>query len=166
MKAPVVRPKKLLVPLVLILLFQLLPARLRPSEETTTGKADSLFDPNILIAQVQAAKADDFDDLDNLGPTSSKLNRQRGPSSQNPIIDNSEESNIIPFADVPEDENVPHEQNFDDRDITVINLQKDKAKQNFKGFVDTDLIDDSLRNRNPPPAPKQPAAFFPTLPLS
>ena len=27
----------------------------------------------------------------------------------------------------------------------MINLQRDKAKQNFKGFVDTDLIDDNLR---------------------
>jgi len=27
-------------------------------------------------------------------------------------------------------------------------LQKDKAKQNFKGFVDTELIDDSLRNQH------------------
>ena len=58
------------------------------------------------------------------------------------VIDDSEESNIIPFSD---DLGVRAGQVFEDTDITVINLQRDKAKQNFKGFVDTDLIDDNLR---------------------
>ena len=65
------------------------------------------------------------------------------------VIDDSEESNIIPFSD---DLGVRAGQVFEDTDITVINLQRDKAKQNFKGFVDTDLIDDNLRTTADPGA--------------
>ncbi len=117
-----------------------------PIDALHTTKALA-FDPNILIAQVQAAKADD--DADNIGTTGGRP---------------SEENNLIPFADVavpavpPSAEGAPTavgdviltgqgDASLDDSDITVINLQRNKGKQNFKGFVDTDLIDDSLRHR-------------------
>jgi hypothetical protein len=128
---------------------------------TSSSKPDSFFDPNILIAQVQATKADhlDFD-------IPSKLDRetkpQRSGGGNSPFIENSEESNIIPFSDVASDDNVPTEQVFADQDITLINLQKDRSKQNFKGFVDTDLIDDNLRTRVAEATP----AFIPTRPPS
>ncbi len=110
-----------------------------PIEALHTTKALAL-DPAILIAQVQAAKAEDEPDRARV-----KLEKL---VTANPVIDNSEESNIIPFADVavpavPEDQLV-HD---DIDDLTVINLQKSKGNQNFKDFVDTDLIDDSLRHR-------------------
>ena len=69
-------------------------------------------------------------------------NKLEKASAAKGVIDDSEESNIIPFSD---DLGVRSEQVFEDTDITVINLQRDKAKQNFKGFIDTDLIDDNLR---------------------
>ena len=53
-----------------------------------------------------------------------------------------------------------------DREITVINLQKDKSKQNFKGFVDTDDIDDNLHQVEEHPEAEAPvptpAPFVPT----
>ena len=69
-----------------------------------------------------------------------------------PMDDSREESNIIPFSDVPDSDS----EGVDDGDITVINFQKGVGKaQNFEGFVDTHLIDDSL---------KKPAApFVPTV---
>ena len=76
---------------------------------------------------------------------------------------------MIPFSDVPHGEpEIPGQEpeTIPDREITVINLQKDKTKQNFKGFVDTDLIDDNLRVDEAPeseaPAPASPAPFVPT----
>merc|ERR1711981_1394139 len=51
--------------------------------------------------------------------------------------------------------NSPEE--LDGSAITVINLQKDRARQNFKGFIDTDLIDDSLRKSTHRPP------FVPTI---
>ena len=109
------------------------------AQPASSSKPDSFFDPNILIAQVQATKADHLDLPDH------RTKLEKGNAAKG-VIDDSEESNIIPFADVPSDgNNVPSEQVFEDTDITVINLQRDKAKQNFKGFVDTDLIDDNLR---------------------
>ena len=70
-----------------------------------------------------------------------------------PLDDSREESNIIPFSDVPDRAN---DGEGPDGDITVINFQKGVGKaQNFEGFVDTHLIDDSL---------KKPAApFVPTV---
>ena len=93
--------------------------------------------------------------------------------------EDNEENNLIPFSDVPhgdpatsasgseEPETIP------DREITVINLQKENTKQNFKGFVDTDLIDDNLRLVEetpeteapvplPVPVPASPPPFIPT----
>ena len=111
------------------------------AQPASSSKPDSFFDPNILIAQVQATKADHLDLPDHHHhPQQTKLGKDAKD-----VIDDSEESNIIPFADVPSDDGVPSEQVFEDTDITLINLQRDKAKQNFKGFVDTDLIDDNLR---------------------
>ena len=79
-------------------------ARGRVTAESTTAqppsssKPDSFFDPNILIAQVQATKADHLD----LPDHKTKLEKD--------VIDDSEESNIIPFSDVPSDDSVPSEQ--------------------------------------------------------
>ncbi len=131
------------------------------------------FDPNILIAQVQATKADE--DRAAIGTTGSRSKLKNVQDSKNkPPIDDSEESNIIPFADVavpavpPSAEGAPTafgaaaNGELDDEDITVINLQKDKGKQNFKGFVDTDLIDDSLRHNNNNDNHQHQHAFIPT----
>ncbi len=83
--------------------------------------------------------------------------------------DDNEENNLIPFADVPHGEqnsgSGQEPETIPDREITVINLQKDKSKQNFKGFVDTELIDDNLRqvdDSEAPPPVVSPAPFIPT----
>ncbi len=144
------------------------PSTASPIDALHTTKALA-FDPNILIAQVQATKADD--ERGEIGATGGRPSKIRGSGvgRNPPVIDDSEESNIIPFSDVavpavpPSAEGAPtavggggpfdsprgtdEQTSLDDADITVINLQRDKGKQNFKGFVDTDLIDDSLRHR-------------------
>lgn len=93
--------------------------------------------------------------------------------------EDNEENNLIPFSDVPHGDpstsaSGPEEpDSLPDREITVINLQKEKTKQNFKGFVDTDLIDDNLRQVEetpeteapiplPVPVPPSPPPFVPT----
>ena len=73
------------------------------AQPPSSSKPDSFFDPNILIAQVQATKADHLDLPDHHNKLE-KANAAKG------VIDDSEESNIIPFSDVPSDDSVPSEQ--------------------------------------------------------
>ena len=61
---------------------------------------------------MQATKADHLD-LDHT--TQTKLEKDAKPNQQSAVIDDSEESNIIPFADVASDDSVPSEQVFDDQ---------------------------------------------------
>ena len=65
------------------------------------------------------------------------------------VLDDSEESNIIPLSAIPNlhgnsaSNRQPQPDNANDLSLTVLNLQKDaKNKQNFKGFVDSDKLDE------------------------
>ena len=102
---------------------------------------DAHFDPNHLLAHVQAVKA--VEDSHN------EDHKKKILAQAEKVLDDSEESNFIPLSAVPTisaaDEAEGTNSNSDA--ITLINLQKDKSKQNFKSFVDTDLIDS---NRSPP----------------
>jgi hypothetical protein len=112
-----------------------------PSKTSTSG--DAHFDPNHLLAHVQAVKAVE-------DSVEEELKKSRRPNIS--ILDDSEESNIIPLSDIPTDSNNDQQ---DPKDITVISLQKDRSKQNFKSFVDSDHLDGNRQ-------PKQPEPFFPT----
>ena len=98
--------------------------------DSTSG--DDHFDPNHLLAHVQAVKAVE---------ESNEEGKRTKPSQERTtqkVLDDSEESNIIPLSAIPTSSVLENPQSDD---ITVINLQKEKTKQNFKGFVDSDLID-------------------------
>ena len=114
----------------------------KPTESSSKTSGDDHFDPNHLLAHVQAVKAaEESDQTEEVRKT--KTTTQKA-------LDDSEESNFIPLSAVPTDTS----QQTDD--ITVINLQKDtKSKQTFQGFVDSDSIDDSIRS---------PVPFIPTRP--
>ena len=112
------------------------------------------FDLDILNAQVKAVEHEEQLALTGSG----RPPKFSSPTNSIPFDDEDEESNIIPFADVPSDDDVSNSpEELDGSAITVINLQKDRARQNFKGFVDTDLIDDSLRKSTARPP------FVPTI---
>ena len=105
---------------------------------------DDHFDPNHLLAHVQAVKAVEESDRNE----EQAKNVKNGPErTTQKVLDDSEESNTIPISAIPTQVNVnqpkSNEQDVGDLGLTVINLQKDaRNKQNFKGFVDSDLIDD------------------------
>lgn len=131
------------------------PSRRRPPAPVSTSTISPIdvlhttqalaFDPTILLSQVQATKADDLDE---------EKPSQIDNSVTEPPIDDSEESNIIPHRG--NEEIIPND------DITVINLQKNKGQQNFNGFVDTDIIDDSLRRQPEDEHNHQHIPFIPT----
>ena len=110
--------------------------------ETSSTSGDDHFDPNHLLAHVQAVKAAEESDQE-------VKKSSKGTTTQK-VLDDSEESNFIPLSAVPTDSAQPA-----DDTITVINLQKDsKSKQTFQDFVDSDFID-----QGSPPVP-----FIPTRP--
>ena len=96
------------------------------------------------MAHVQAVKAVEESDRNE----EQAKNVKNGPErTTQKVLDDSEESNTIPISAIPTQVNVnqpkSNEQDVGDLGLTVINLQKDaRNKQNFKGFVDSDLIDD------------------------
>ena len=117
----------------------------------TISSGDDHFDPNHLLAHVQAVKAAEENDSEELKRTKSGSER-----TTQKALDDSEESNLIPLSAIPTDTISNTQSDSKGDDITVISLKKDKGKQNFQGFVDSDLIDD---NRSPPVL-----QFIPTRP--
>ena len=96
------------------------------------------------MAHVQAVKAVEESDRNEEQAKNVKTGQERTTQK---VLDDSEESNTIPISAIPTQVNVnqpkSNEQDVGDLGLTVINLQKDaRNKQNFKGFVDSDLIDD------------------------
>ena len=121
--------------------------------EALRANSREQFDLDILNAQVKAVEHEEQLEL-----TGGRGPKFSSPPNSIPLDDDNEESNIIPFSDVPSDDGVNNDpEELDGSAITVINLQKDRAKQNFKGFIDTDLIDDSLRKSTSRPP------FVPTI---
>jgi hypothetical protein len=122
--------------------------------EALRANSRETFDLDILNGQVKAIEHEQQLDL-----TGSRgQSKFSSPTNSIPLDDEHEESNIIPFSDVPSDDDVSNDpQDLDGSAITVINLQKDRARQNFKGFIDTDSIDDSLRKSTHRPP------FVPTI---
>ena len=124
--------------------------------EALRANSREQFDLDILNAQVKAVEHEQQLDLTG----SRDPPKFSSPTNSIPFDDDNEESNIIPFADVPSDDGVNNDpEDLDGSAITVINLQKDRARQNFKGFIDTDLIDDSLRKSTP----RSSQIFVPTI---
>ena len=111
------------------------------------------------MAHVQAVKAVEESDRNEEQAKNVKSGQERTTQK---VLDDSEESNTIPISAIPTQVNVnqpkSNEQDVGDLGLTVINLQKDaRNKQNFKGFVDSDLIDDKplpfIPTRAPAPPP-------------
>ena len=127
------------------------------NEESSKTSGDDHFDPNHLLAHVQAVKAVEESDRNEEQAKSVKNGQERTTQK---VLDDSEESNTIPISAIPTQVNVNQpksNEDVGDLGLTVINLQKDaRNKQNFKGFVDSDLIDDKplpfIPTRAPPPS--------------
>ena len=130
------------------------------NEESSKTSGDDHFDPNHLLAHVQAVKAVEESDRNEEQAKSVKNGQERTTQK---VLDDSEESNTIPISAIPTQVNVNQpksNEDVGDLGLTVISLQKDaRNKQNFKGFVDSDLIDDKslpfipTRAPAPPPSP-------------
>ena len=92
---------------------------------------DAHFDPNHLLAHVQAVKAAEESHNEDL------KKKDKIPEK---VLDDSEESNFIPLSAIPtlsSSDAIETPSVSSDDTITLINLQKDKSKQNFNKFVDT-----------------------------
>ena len=132
------------------------PSRNEESSKKTSG--DDHFDPNHLLAHVQAVKAVEESDRNEEQAKNVKNGQERTTQK---VLDDSEESNTIPISAIPTQVNLNQpktNEDVGDLGLTVINLQKDaRNKQNFKGFVDSDLIDDKplpfIPTRAPAPPP-------------
>ena len=105
-------------------------------EDSSETSGDDHFDPNHLLAHVQALKAVEESDLDEDHAKHPKA----GPEhTTQKALDDSEESNTIPLSAIPSvNEDISDQQEHskdlsDLSDLTIINLQKDvKNTQNFK----------------------------------
>ena len=132
------------------------PSRNEESSKKTSG--DDHFDPNHLLAHVQAVKAVEESDRNEEQAKNVKNGQERTTQK---VLDDSEESNTIPISAIPTQVNLNQpktNEDVGDLGLTVISLQKDaRNKQNFKGFVDSDQIDDKplpfIPTRAPAPPP-------------
>ena len=130
-------------------------AEVQLNNPSSATSGDAHFDPNHLLAHVQAVKAAEESHNEDL-----KNNKKE----KNKALDDSEESNIIPLSAIPTISSSDVEAAQDDATITLINLQKDKSKgQTFKSFVDTDSIDGINDNVRSPPIPFIPTRAPPPL---
>ena len=104
------------------------PSKTEESSKKTSG--DDHFDPNHLLAHVQAVKA--VEESDSNEDQAKRIKNERTIQK---VLDDSEESNIIPLSAIPT-VNVadqPKSENVGDLGLTIINLQNDaRQKQNFK----------------------------------